>query len=238
MAENNNSVLSSAAGREYLFLRKVYLWMASALVLSGAVAYLVASSEKLMTMLYTSPFALIALVVAEFVFVIVLSARVEKLSQGAAFGLFYGYAAVNGVMLSSVVYLYAGSSVLPLAFGTTAAVFLGASLYGAFTKREIKGWGGWLCMALIGLMVVSLINVFVGSSRVDFMISALGVLIFTLITAWDTKKIVSMNESYGYMMNESELNKISLLGALELYLDFINILLYLVRLYARIKKND
>ncbi len=232
---DNNTILSSAASREYVFLKKVYLWMASALVLTGAVAYLVASSEKLMMTFLGNPVLLIALVIAELAFVIILSGRVEKLSQGAAFGLFYGYSAINGIMLSSVVYAYAGSNILPLAFGTTAVVFVIASLYGAFTKRSIKGWGGWLMMALIGLIIVSMINMFLHSDRVDFMISIIGVLIFTLLTAWDTKKVTEMNNSYGYMMNESELNKISLLGALELYLDFVNILMYLIRLYARKK---
>lgn len=232
---DNNTILSSAASREYVFLKKVYLWMASALVLTGAVAYLVASSEKLMLTFLGNPVLLIALVIAELAFVIILSGRVEKLSQGAAFGLFYGYSAINGIMLSSVVYAYAGSNILPLAFGTTAVVFVIASLYGAFTKRSIKGWGGWLMMALIGLIIVSMINMFLHSDRVDFMISIIGVLIFTLLTAWDTKKVTEMNNSYGYMMNESELNKISLLGALELYLDFVNILMYLIRLYARKK---
>jgi len=232
---DNNTILSSAASREYVFLKKVYLWMASALVLTGAVAYLVASSEKLMMTFLGNPVLLIALVIAELAFVIILSGRVEKLSQGAAFGLFYGYSAINGIMLSSVVYAYSGSNILPLAFGTTAVVFVIASLYGVFTKRSIKGWGGWLMMALIGLIIVSAINMFLRSDRVDFMISIVGVLIFTLLTAWDTKKVTEMNNSYGYMMNESELNKISLLGALELYLDFVNILMYLIRLYARKK---
>ncbi len=209
--------------------------MASALVLTGAVAYLVASSEKLMMTFLGNPVLLIALVIAELAFVIILSGRVEKLSQGAAFGLFYGYSAINGIMLSSVVYAYSGSNILPLAFGTTAVVFIIASLYGVFTKRSIKGWGGWLMMALIGLLIVSAVNMFLRSDRVDFMISIVGVLIFTLLTAWDTKKVTEMNNSYGYMMNESELNKISLLGALELYLDFVNILMYLIRLYARKK---
>lgn len=232
---DNNTILSSAASREYVFLKKVYLWMASALVLTGAVAYLVASSEKLMMTFLGNPVLPIALVIAELAFVIILSGRVEKLSQGTAFGLFYGYSAINGIMLSSVVYVYAESNILPLAFGTTAVVFVIASLYGVFTKRSIKGWGGWLMMALIGLIIVSTINMFLHSDRVDFMISIIGVLIFTLLTAWDTKKVTEMNNSYGYMMNESELNKISLLGALELYLDFVNILMYLIRLYARKK---
>lgn len=231
----NNSILSSAASREYVFLKKVYLWMASALVLTGAVAYLVASSEKLMMAFLGNPVLLIALIIAELAFVLILSGRVEKLSQGAAFGLFYGYSAINGIMLSSVVYCYAQTNILPLAFGTTAVVFIIASLYGVFTKRSIKGWGGWLSMALIGLIIVSMVNMFLHSDGVDFMISIIGVLLFTLLTAWDTKKVLDMNNSYGSMMSESELNKISLLGALELYLDFVNILMYLIRLYARKK---
>ncbi len=235
--DNRSSVLSSVTARENVFLQKVYLWMASALVLTGAVAYLVASSEKMMMSIYSNPVILILLVVAEFAFVLVLSSRVERLSQGAAFFLFYGYAALNGVMLSSVVYVYSGSNILPLAFGTTAVVFVVASLYGAFTKRSVKGWGGWLSMALIGLILVSVINMFLNSSGLDFIISIVGVLLFTLITAWDTKKVTELNASYGDNIAEADLNKISLLGALELYLDFINILMYVIRLYARSRRD-
>ncbi len=234
---NNNSVLSSAVSRENVFLKKVYLWMASALVLTGAVAYLVASNERIMMSFYTNPVLLITLVIAEFAICIILSSKVERLSQTSAFLLFYGYAALNGMMLSSVVYLYSGSNILPLSFATTAVVFAVASLYGTFTKRSIKGWGGWLSMALLGLIIVSFINVFIGSSGLDYLISLIGVLLFTLITAWDTRKICDMNTSYGGSMTESELNKISLLGALSLYLDFINVLLYIIRLYAR-RRND
>ena len=234
---NNNSVLSSAVSRENVFLKKVYLWMASALVLTGAVAYLVASNERIMMSFYTNPVLLITLVIAEFAICIILSSKVERLSQTSAFLLFYGYAALNGMMLSSVVYLYSGSNILPLSFATTAVVFTVASLYGTFTKLSIKGWGGWLSMALLGLIIVSFINVFIGSSGLDYLISLIGVLLFTLITAWDTRKICDMNASYGDSMTEAELNKISLLGALSLYLDFINVLLYIIRLYAR-RRND
>lgn len=238
MNSSNNSVLSSVTSRENVFLQKVYLWMASALVLTGACAYLVASSEKLMMSIYSNPVILILLVVAEFAFVIILSGRVERLSQGSAFFLFYGYAALNGVMLSSVIYFYSGSNILPLAFGTTAVIFVAASLYGVFTKRSIKGWGGWLSMALIALVLVSLLNMLFKSSGLDFIISIVGVVLFTLITAWDTKKITSLNASYGDNISEGDLNKISLLGALELYLDFINILLYVIRIYARSSRRD
>ncbi len=238
MDNSKNSVLSSVSARENVFLRKVYLWMASALVLTGACAYLVASSEKMMMSLHSNPVLLAVLVIAEFAFVFILSGRVESLSQGSAFFLFYGYSALNGVMLSSVVYLYSGSNILPLAFATTAAVFVAASLYGVFTKRSIKGWGGWLSMALIALVVVSLVNMLLKSSSLDYLISIVGVVLFSLITAWDTKKITSLNAQYGDDIAESDLNKISLLGALELYLDFINILLYLIRIYARSSRRD
>ncbi len=237
MDNNRSSILSSAASRENVFLQKVYLWMASALVLTGACAYLVASSEKMMMRIYSNPAILVVMIVLEFAFVLILSSRVERLSQIGAFICFYGYATLNGVMLSSVVYVYAGSNVVPLAFGTTAVVFIAASLYGVFTKRSIKGWGGWLSMALLGLILVSLINMFLGSSSLDFLISIAGVVLFSLITAWDTKKIVSLNASYGSSVSDEDLNKISLLGALSLYLDFINILLYLIRLYGRSRRD-
>ncbi len=238
MNSERNTVLSDAEAREYLFLKKVYLWMASALVVTGAAAYLVASSEKIMFSIYSNPVLLVLMIIAEFAFVAVLSGKIERLKVSTAFFLFYGYALLNGMMLSSVVYLYSGSDILPLSFGTTAAVFAAASLYGALTKKSIKGWGGWLSMALLALVIASAVNMFLASSRLDWIISLSGVVIFTLLTAWDTRKIADMNMSYGYRMDEGEMNRISLLGALELYLDFVNILLYIIRIYGSGRRKD
>ena len=234
---DNNSVLSSAKQRENLFLKKVYLWMAGGLLVTALTAFLVASSATLMRALYSNALPLILLFVAEFAIVFILSGRIEKLSSGAAIGCFLAYSTINGATLSSLVYLYAGTNILSLAFVTTAVVFVVAALYGTFTKRSIKGWGGWLSMGLIAIIVVSLVNMFIGSSRLDMIISIAGVAIFTLLTAWDSQKVLAMNNNYGAMMSEDELNKISILGALELYLDFINILLYLVRIFASRRDN-
>lgn len=234
---NDSSILSSVSKRENLFLKKVYLWMASGLLVTGVCAFLVASSMTLMRFFYSNMFVLLLLFIAEFAIVMVLSGRIERLSTAQAVGCFYSYSVINGITLSSLVFLYSGTNILPLAFGTTAVVFVLAALYGTFTKKSIRGWAGWLSMGLIGLIIVSLINMFIGSSRVDMMISVVGVVLFTLITAWDSQKIMAINSSYSSVMSEDELNKISLLGALELYLDFINILLYLVRIFSSRRDN-
>lgn len=139
-------------------------------------------------------------------------------------------------MLSSIIVVYAHSTVLPLAFVSASIVFVLASLYGTITKRNIEGWKGWLFMLVLGLLLCTVVNMLLRSSILDAVISTSGVIIFTLLTAWDTKKMVSLNESYGDYLEKDELVKISLLGALELYLDFLNIFIYLLRIFER--KSD
>ena len=174
----------------------------------------------------------------EIVLVFILSGRIEKLSPGAAYGLFFAYSAVTGVTFSSIILAYAGTNIITLSFVTAAVVFGSAALYGSMTKRSIKGWGGWLMMALISLIVVSVINMFLGSGMLEMIISGAGVVIFSLITAWDSQKLMDMNRNCGPYMTKEEMDKISILGALDLYLDFVNIFLYLLRLFANAKNNN
>ena len=173
----------------------------------------------------------------EIAFVFILSGKLEKLSVGATYGLFFGYSFVTGVTFSSLFLVYAGTSILTLSFVTAAAVFGVAAVYGSVTKKSIKGWGGWLMMGLISLIVVSLINLIIGSSMLDMIISGAGVIIFAFLTAWDSQKLMDMNTNCGPYMTSEELSKLSIMGALDLYLDFINIFLYLVRLFARARDN-
>ncbi len=232
-----NDVLTNVGARENVLLKKVYLWMTLGLFITAAVAVGVGSSEALLRTLALNPISVIVLCVLQIALVIVLSARIEKLSAGAAIGIFLGYSALTGVTFSSLFCLYVGTGIIEKAFFSTAVVFVVASLYGMFTKRAVQGMRGWLMVGLISIIIASLFNIFIGSTVLDLGISVLGILLFTGITIWDTNKIKGMNDSYGYEMTSDELNKISILGALDIYLDFLNIFLYFVRIYAKSNKN-
>ncbi len=228
----DSSILQSAASRENALLKNVYLWMILGVFASGVVAFLVSVSPALQMLIFGNPVALIAIVIAEFALVFFLSARTERMSSGAAIASFLGYAVLTGLTLGSVFLVFA-PTVIAKAFISTLSVFVGASLYATFSKRDVRSWGRYLFMALVGILVATLLNFFFRSSMLDYLISIAGVVIFTLLTVWDTKKILSINENYGIMMTNDELTKIGILGALDLYLDFINIFLYLVQIFSR-----
>ncbi|MGN1164300.1 MAG: Bax inhibitor-1 family protein, partial [Candidatus Ornithospirochaeta sp.] len=207
----NETMLANIEERQNVFLKKVYLWMALGLVVTAIAAVLPASSAAMARYIVLNPFVTLVCCVLEIVFVFILSGRIQRLSRGAAFGLFFGYSALTGITFSSLVLAYAGTNILPLSFFTAAAVFGSAAVYGSVTKKSIKGWGGWLMMGLISLIVVSLVNIFLGSTRLEMLISGVGVVIFALLTAWDSQKIMDMNRSYGSYMTQEELDKISIL---------------------------
>ncbi len=234
---NNETMLTNVEERQNVFLKKVYLWMALGLGVTALTAFLTASSPSIVKFIYSNPFVTIVCCVLEIAFVFILAGRLERLSVGATYGLFFGYSFVTGVTFSSLFLVYAGTNILTLAFVTSAAVFAVAAIYGSVTKRSIKGWGGWLMMGLISLIIVSLINLFIGSSMFEMIICGVGVVIFALLTAWDSQKLMDMNRNCGPYMTSEELSKLSIMGALDLYLDFINIFLYLVRIFASAKDN-
>ena len=233
----DNTILRNVYARESVFLARVYAWMTAGLGLTAVLAWAFAQSEALMKYLVTNPIFFFGIIVAELVSVIFLSTRVERMSSGTAIGCFLLYSALTGISFSTIVVAYAGTDIISKAFISAAAVFLGASVYGTFTKREIKRWGSILFGAIFGIIIASLLNFIFKSTLLDFGISIAGVLLFTGLTAWDTNKIVRLNRAYGDSMTTEELTKISIMGALDLYLDFINIFLYLVKLFARSRDN-
>ena len=162
----------------------------------------------------------------------VLSSRVERLSTGAATGIFVGYSVLTGFTLSSVFIVYTGTVIIQ-AFISAAAVFAAGAIYGAVSKKDLRGMGSYLMLGLVGLIIASLLNMFIRSSGLDFIVSIAGVLLFTGLTAWDSQRIADMNARFGSEMTNEELTKIDILGALDLYLDFINIFLYLLRIFGR-----
>lgn len=210
--------------------RKVYQYMAFGLILSALTAYFTASSMTMIQFLFSSRVPIIILCVAEIGLVIALGAGLNKMSASTARTLFFVYSLLNGLTCSSVLLVYTGESVYK-AFISTAGMFGAMSLYGLYTKRDITTWGSFLIMGLWGLIIAMLINIFVGSSRADFVISILGIIIFMGLTAYDTAKIKMTAASYD-SRDEEMTGKIAVIGALQLYLDFINIFLYLLRLFG------
>lgn len=235
MASINASFLSNTKVRENSILKNVYLWMSAGLTLTAVVSYLVASSRYLMNLFFSSTFSFLFLFIIQIGIVMYLSTRIEKMSSTSAVLSFAAYSIVTGVTLSVIVYAYS-TIVLSRAFFTTALLFGGMSFYGMVTKKNLDGIGHYLIMGLWGIIVASLINLFFKSSGLYYLMSYLGVLIFLGLTAWDTQKIKRMNDSYGASMNEETYIKLSIIGALMLYLDFINIFLFLLRIFGRSNK--
>ena len=211
--------------------RKVYQYMALGLVLTSLTAWLTASSPAMIRMFYSSQMPLIVVALAEVGLVFYLSATISKHSASTSLLLFGLYSILNGITCSVVLLVYTAQSVYT-AFLSTAGMFGAMSLYALYTKRDITSWGSFLHMGLIGLIVAMVINIFVGSSAAETVISVLGIIIFMGLTAYDTAKIKALADGIG--MNDDEaVGKIAVIGALSLYLDFINLFLYLIRLFGK-----
>jgi FtsH-binding integral membrane protein len=214
-------------------LRNVYLWMTAGLALTAGVSYLIGNSKTVLQTLISTPWLYFGLLIGELVLVMVLVAALNKMSAGVATAIFLAYAALNGVTLSLVLMAYS-SGTLTLAFTSTAALFAAMSLIGLTTKIDLTKIGTYAIFALVGLILASLINLFLRSSRLDLILSYAGVLIFTALTAYDTQKISRM-ASDPQMAEEGPvvLRKLSIVGALTLYLDFLNMFLFLLRIFGR-----
>lgn len=212
-------------------MRKVYVWMTLALVLTGITAFGVASSPGLMMTIFQTPAIMWGLIIAELAIVITVSAAINKLSLTTATLLFVLYSVLNGATFSLIFAVYTMSSIANVFF-ITAGTFGVMAAYGYFTKRDLSSWGKLLLMALIGLIIATLVNIFlVKSSGFDLILSYAGVLIFVGLTAYDTQKIKQMLAMQTDMGEGAQ--KVALLGALSLYLDFINLFLYLLRIFGK-----
>ncbi|MFL1780687.1 Bax inhibitor-1/YccA family protein [Candidatus Hepatincolaceae symbiont of Richtersius coronifer] len=223
---NNYNVQTSAemAGLKSYMLR-VYNYMGCGLILTALAAYFTANSPYLMQLIYGTPLQYVVML-APLAFILVLSFGINKLSARTTQLLFWLFAAVMGLSLSYIFTLYTGSS-LTRVFLITAATFLTMSIYGYTTKADLSRFGSILIMGLIGIIIASIVNIFLKSSGLDFGISLIGVVVFTGLTAWDTQKI---KLSYDVNQSAEHLNKTAVFGALSLYLDFINLFLMLLRL--------
>ncbi|MDF1687658.1 MAG: Bax inhibitor-1/YccA family protein [Parvibaculaceae bacterium] len=220
------------------YMLGVYNYMAGALVITGLAAYALFSAAfvesaqglqltSLGTSIYNSPIQYV-LMFAPLAFVLVLSFGINKLSASATQMLFWAFSAIMGLSLSYIFAVYQLGSITQV-FLITAIAFGGLSLYGYTTKRDLSAMGAFMVMGLIGIIVASLVNLFLQSSALQFAISVIGVLVFAGLTAWDTQKIKSM---YNAAEDSATRTKKSVMGALTLYLDFINMFLFLLRLFG------
>ncbi|KGN72489.1 membrane protein [Porphyromonas macacae] len=209
-------------------LSKVFLWMTIALGITGLTSMLVYNSSFVFTLMQ-NPMLMWGLVIAELIMVIALSAAINKISFTAATLMFIIYSILNSVMLSSIFLIYTQASI-SLAFFVTAGTFGAMTLWGYTTRRDLSKMGSILFMALIGLIIATIVNIFLKSSAIYWITTYAGVLIFTGLTAWDVQKIKRMLSTADEVNDTTK--KVALLGALSLYLDFINLFLYILRIFG------
>lgn len=226
------NTFSNAVVRERSIIKNVYLWMTAGLGLTGAVAWWFSGNTQLMSAFFSNPILFFGAIIGELVLVMYLSRNIMRMSSGAATAAFAGYAVLNGITLSAIFLAYTGATIA-LAFVTTAAAFGGMSLYAVTTRRSLQGIGHYLMMGLIGIIIASVINIFLRSPGLYYLISYAGIAVFMGLTAYDTQRILAMSRQYSGSVDETDYIRISILGALKLYLDFINIFLFALRIFGR-----
>jgi FtsH-binding integral membrane protein len=212
------------------FMRKVYAIMAAGLAATGATAFAVASSEAVTRLIFGNPLVFYGLLFAELLMVWTFSSLVRRVSALAAGGLFFSYAIVNGLTLAVVFLVYTRQSIATTFF-VTGGTFAAMSAYGYLTKKELSGLGHFAMMGLIGLLIGSLVNLFLASPMLHWLMTFVGVIVFTCLVAYDTQKIKQLNVIGNAGTDED--HKEAIHGALILYLDFINMFLYLLRVLGR-----
>jgi hypothetical protein len=213
-----------------VLMRKVYVWMTMALVITGLTAYGVATSPGILQAIYSSQILFWGLIIAEFALVIGVSAAINKLSLTTATLMFILYSVINGALMSYIFLAYTASSIATVFF-ITAGTFAAMAIIGYTTKTDLTSLGKILMMALIGLIIATVVNFFIKSSGFTLILSYVGVLIFVGLTAYDSQKIKQMLLQAPDAGEAAQ--KLALLGALSLYLDFINLFLYLLRIFGR-----
>lgn len=234
-SEGKSIVYESSIQETFISLmRKVYLWMTLALLITGLTSYFTACSSTIMITLLEHSYIVWGLLAVELIVVLILSGRVHKLSIVQATTLFVLYSIINGITLSFIFLAYEGANIAK-AFIITSGTFCSMSIYGYTTKKNLATIGKYFYMALLGLIIATIVNLFMGSSLLDMIICYTGVIIFVGLTAWDTQKIKRLLiDSSKYGVNEGNM-KIALLGALSLYLDFMNLFLYILRIMGKKK---
>jgi uncharacterized protein len=215
---------TAEAERVTMFLRSVYGWMCAGLGVTAVVAYVISSSPALAGALVANRFLFLLLFLAQLGVVFFLSARVDRLAPGTATLLFMGYAALTGVTFAVILLAYTGASIAST-FVVTAGMFGALAVYGTTTSRSLAGFGQFLYMGLIGLVLATVVGMFWQNNALQFLISVVGVIVFTGLTAWDAQRLRLM----ATQIPEAQLGSYAILGALSLYLNFINLFLFLLR---------
>jgi|TARA_B110000914_G_scaffold216724_1_gene222017 hypothetical protein len=219
--------VDATAAEQQRFMVRVYNWMTAGLGITGFMAFYISNSPAMMNIIFGNPIMPIALIITQIGLVFWLATRVMQMSASKATGVFMLYAGLTGITFSAIFMAYTTASIFST-FLVTAGTFGAMSLYGYTTKKDLTSWGSFLFMGLIGIIIASLVNMFMQSSMMHMIITYAGVLIFVGLTAYDTQKIKEMN----ILGNEGteEDTKEAIRGALTLYLDFINLFLMLLRL--------
>ena len=210
-------------------MRKVFVWMTLALAITGLTAYGVATSPTILSLIFSSKVTFSGLIIAEFALVFAISGAINRLSLSTATMLFILYSVTNGATLSSIFFAFSVATIGKVFF-ITAGTFGAMALVGYTTKTDLTSMGKLLFMALLGIIIASVVNMFVGSSGLDLILSYVGVLVFVGLTAYDTQKIKQMCQTAPDAGESAQ--KLALIGALSLYLDFINLFLYLLRIFG------
>lgn len=229
---HNTTVVTSSSFA--VLMRNVYTWMAGGLALTAIVAYLVSSNASIVYAIATTPMLLWGLLISELALVFILSSRIMKMSFNMAKVMFFAYALLNGVTMSFIFLAYSGATIAQT-FLITAGTFGGMSILGYTTKTDLSTFGQIMYMSLIGLVIASVVNIFWANSGFAMIINYVGVLIFVGLTAYDTQKIKDMLQTYSEAGITDQNNKIALMGSLSLYLDFINLFLYILRILGNRK---
>lgn len=206
-------------------MRQVYAWMGAGLLVTALLSFIIIASPAFLNAVVGNRFVFYGLMLGELALVVTLSAAISRLSATVATMLFIAYSALNGITLSIIFLVYTADSIAST-FIVTAGMFGAMSAYGYVTRRDLTSWGSFLFMGLIGVVIASVVNIFMRSDAVSWVVSAVGVIVFTGLTAYDTQKIKALAWQGGG-------RKPAILGALTLYLDFINLFLMLLRLLGR-----
>ncbi len=211
------------------FIRSVYNWMAIGLGITGFVAFYISNSEAMLRLIIGNQWIFFGLIIAELALVFSIAGRVHKMQASTATSLFVLYAALNGATLSAIFLIYTKSSIASTFF-ICAATFVASSIFGMVTKRDLTSMGQFMFMGLIGIIIASVVNIFVQSSGMSLIVSYIGVVVFVGLTAYDTQQLKTMALSQPEGLDAGVVRKGAILGALKLYLDFINLFLMLLRI--------
>ena len=212
--------------QERAFIRRVYAWMFGGLLLTAVAALWVAMSASMQQLVIQTPGVRLVLIVAELGVVMFLSFRIRQMSAVTAAGAFLVYSLLNGLTLSVILFVYTSGSIFQ-AFVTTAGMFGAMSIYGLVTKKDLTSWGSFFMMGLFGVIICSVVNIFLHSSAMTAVISIVGIFVFLGLTAYDNQKLKALATATGGMREN-----MAIIGALTLYLDFINLFLFTLRLFG------